>query len=117
MFLALCYAVIDPARREIRWVNAGQPHCFVLDADGAAHRLAATDPPLGMAAGAPHEASRPWDPTRDTLERTFVRPAVEYLGERFAWTLRAFQALTVLVALQTLLLLWLLFRTRPGPAP
>ena len=67
MFLALCYAVIDPARREIRWVNAGQPHCFVLDADGAAHRLAATDPPLGMAAGAPHEASRPWDPTRDTL--------------------------------------------------
>jgi hypothetical protein len=57
------------------------------------------------------------DDTRDTLERTFVRPAVEYLGERFAWTLRAFQALTVLVALQTLLLLWLLFRTRPGPAP
>ena len=36
MFLALCYAVIDPARGEIRWVNAGQPHCFVLDADGAA---------------------------------------------------------------------------------
>ena len=47
----------------------------------------------------------------------FRRFARAYLGERFAWTLRAFQALTVLVALQTLLLLWLLFRTRPGPAP
>lgn len=49
--------------------------------------------------------------TRVTLERAFVQPAVAYLGERFAWTLRAFQALTVLVALQTLLLLWLLFRS------
>jgi sigma-B regulation protein RsbU (phosphoserine phosphatase) len=67
MFLALCYAVIDPARQEIRWVNAGQPHAFVVAADGTVERLGATDPPLGLASAAPSEATKPWRPGSDTL--------------------------------------------------
>lgn len=62
------------------------------------------------------------DDTRLALERKFLKPLVEYLSERFRWTLKAFQALTVLVAIQTLLLLWLLFRSfrvvgTPGVLP
>ena len=67
MFLAFCYAVIDPAKGEICWVNAGQPHAFVVDPQGGTHRLAATDPPLGMGSSAPHESTRPWAKQRDTL--------------------------------------------------
>lgn len=51
------------------------------------------------------------DETRTTLERKLVKPLLEYLTERFHWTLKAFQALTLLVAVQTLLLVWLLFRS------
>ncbi len=51
------------------------------------------------------------DETRTALERKLLQPLLEYLTERFAWTLRAFQALTVLVAIQTLLLIWLLLRS------
>ena len=67
MFLALFYAVVDPARGEIRWVNAGQPGAFVMAADGTMHRLQATDPPLGMTSGRPHDAVRAWDRKTDTL--------------------------------------------------
>lgn len=49
--------------------------------------------------------------TRTALESKLLRPVIEYLSERFHWTLKAFQALTVLVAIQTLLLIWLLFRS------
>jgi hypothetical protein len=51
------------------------------------------------------------DETREVLERKVLGPMTSYLSERFHWTLKAFQALTVLVAIQTLLLLWLLFRS------
>lgn len=67
MFLALCYAVVDPARGELRWVNAGQPEAFVLAADGSFDRLAATDPPLGLTAAPLNEARRPWNRDTDTL--------------------------------------------------
>lgn len=67
MFLALCYAVIDPAAGEVRWVNAGQPQAFVFGGDGKAERLGATDPPLGLASARPAEASRPWHRETDTL--------------------------------------------------
>ena len=67
MFLALCYAVVDPAAGEIRWINAGQPHAFVVHADGTWDRLAATDPPLGLTSGSSHELARAWDSARDTL--------------------------------------------------
>jgi len=56
------------------------------------------------------------DDTRAAFEQKFLKPLTEYLGERFAWTLRAFQALAVLVAIQTMLLLFLIFRTYRHPA-
>ena len=49
--------------------------------------------------------------TRKALESKFVQPVIAYLAERFAWTLKAFHALTVLVIIQTVLLLWLLIRS------
>ena len=51
------------------------------------------------------------DKTREAIERKLLGPILQHLGERFHWTVKAFQALTVLAALQTLLLLWLLFRS------
>lgn len=55
------------------------------------------------------------DDNREALERKLLQPVTGYLSERFAWTLRAFQALTVLVAVQTFLLIWLLFRSYRPP--
>lgn len=55
------------------------------------------------------------DETRQALERKLLKPVIEYLSERFHWTLKAFQALAVLVAIQTLLLVWLLFRSFRPP--
>lgn len=55
------------------------------------------------------------DETRLALERKLLKPVIEYLTERFSWTLKAFQALTVLVAVQTCLLIWLLLRSYRGP--
>lgn len=54
------------------------------------------------------------DDTREALERKFLNPLIEHLSERFSWTLRAFQVLTILVAVQTLMLVWLLFRSYRG---
>jgi hypothetical protein len=51
------------------------------------------------------------DENRQALEKKVLLPILEYLGDRFHWTLKAFQALTVLVFIQTVLLIWLLFRT------
>jgi hypothetical protein len=57
------------------------------------------------------------DENRLALENKLVRPLLEYLTARFQWTLKAFQALTVLVAIQTFLLVWLLLRSyRAGAA-
>lgn len=54
------------------------------------------------------------DETRLAVEQKLLKPLIEYLTERFHWTLKAFQALTVLVAIQTILLIWLLFRSYGG---
>lgn len=54
------------------------------------------------------------DETRLAVEQKLLKPLIEYLTERFHWTLKAFQALTVLVAIQTILLIWLLFRSYAG---
>ncbi|MEY4608065.1 MAG: hypothetical protein RL625_282 [Gemmatimonadota bacterium] len=67
MFLSLCYAIVDHARGEIQWTNTGHPHAFVIDATGTAHRLQATDPPLGLGSAALQVRSRPWDRTADLL--------------------------------------------------
>lgn len=49
MFLSLCYVVIDPSAKELRYSNAGHPHAFVFRRDGGHERLTATDPPVGFA--------------------------------------------------------------------
>ncbi len=49
MFLSLCYVVIDPKAKELRYSNAGHPHAFVFRSDGGYERLTATDPPVGFA--------------------------------------------------------------------
>lgn len=54
------------------------------------------------------------DETRLAVEQKLLKPLIQYLTERFHWTLKAFQALTVLVAIQTVLLIWLLFRSYAG---
>ena len=51
------------------------------------------------------------DETKQAIEAKVLRPITAYLAEKFHWTLKAFQALTVLVAVQTVLLVWLLFRS------
>lgn len=48
--------------------------------------------------------------TREVLETRVVTPLVHYLAERFAWTVRLFQVVAVLVFFQTIILLWLLMR-------
>lgn len=54
------------------------------------------------------------DETREALQQKVLAPLAAYLSERFHWTLKAFQVLTILVAIQTLLLIWLLFRSYRG---
>ena len=67
MFLSLCYAVVDPEAGAIRWTNTGHPHAFVIGRDGTAHRLDATDPPLGLGPATLRVQSRPWDVQGDLL--------------------------------------------------
>lgn len=67
MFLTVCYVVIDPAKGELRYANAGHPHAFVVSADGALQRLEALDPPLGLGSAAPRVAARAWKRASDLL--------------------------------------------------
>lgn len=67
MFVSVFYGVIDPMRRRLRFANAGHPHAFVVGADGGVERLAASTPPLGMAAVVPATQEREWHPGADLL--------------------------------------------------
>ena len=67
MFLTVCYVVIDPAKGELRYANAGHPHAFVVNADGTIQRLEALDPPLGLGSAAPRVAMRDWKRGSDLL--------------------------------------------------
>lgn len=68
MFVSAFYAVIDRGRGELRYANTGHPHAFVMSEEGEFQRLAAIDPPLGMAAAVrPKTAKRPWKAGRDLL--------------------------------------------------
>jgi sigma-B regulation protein RsbU (phosphoserine phosphatase) len=67
MFISAFYAIVDRAAGELWYANTGHPHAFVFGADGSVERLAAADPPLGMAEGRPATVRRPWDPKGDLL--------------------------------------------------
>lgn len=53
--------------------------------------------------------------TRTQLESRVLAPMMRYLTDKFAWCVRLFQAVAVLVLVQTLLLLWLLARELRRP--
>lgn len=53
--------------------------------------------------------------TREQLETRVLAPIMRYLSDKFSWCVRLFQAVAVLVLVQTLLLLWLLARELRRP--
>lgn len=53
--------------------------------------------------------------TRAQLESRVLAPTLQYLGEKFSWGVRLFQAVAVLVFIQTIILLWLLARELRRP--
>lgn len=58
--------------------------------------------------------------TRERLESEVLTPVVRYVAHKFSWSVRLFQAVAVLVFIQTMVLLWLLLRDcrrPPLPAP
>jgi sigma-B regulation protein RsbU (phosphoserine phosphatase) len=71
MSLALVAAVLDDARREVRYANAGHPHAFLFrrGADGtvARERLMALSPPLGIADAPAVSRGVPFDAAHDAL--------------------------------------------------
>jgi sigma-B regulation protein RsbU (phosphoserine phosphatase) len=68
MYLSLFYGVLDPREGQMIYSNAGHPHAFVIHADGSYERLAATDPPVGIAGpDAYSQEVVPWVPGRDLL--------------------------------------------------
>jgi sigma-B regulation protein RsbU (phosphoserine phosphatase) len=68
MYLTLFYGVIDPAAGRIDYANAGHGHAFRITTGGAAERLPATSPPIGITDPAhTAEASAPWQSGEDLL--------------------------------------------------
>ena len=57
MYMTLFYGVIDPGRGELRYANAGHPYAYLLGSDGIG-RLAALDPPVGVAPLRPYRQAR-----------------------------------------------------------
>jgi serine phosphatase RsbU (regulator of sigma subunit) len=55
VYLTLFVGIVDTARGELRYVNAGHNPQFVLRADGGFERMASTGRPLGLLAGAGYE--------------------------------------------------------------
>lgn len=53
--------------------------------------------------------------TREQLESKVLSPVMQYLAVKFSWGVRLFQVIAVLVFIQTLILLWLLFREMRRP--
>jgi sigma-B regulation protein RsbU (phosphoserine phosphatase) len=67
MFISAFYGVVDRKRGELLYANTGHPHAFIVNASGTCDRLAATDPPLGMADEHPATLRRRWDAEHDLL--------------------------------------------------
>ncbi|MXX35457.1 MAG: serine/threonine-protein phosphatase, partial [Gemmatimonadetes bacterium] len=67
MYLSLCYCVLSPGTPEIAYSNAGHPHAFVVESDGTARRLFATDPPMGIGKPPYGQSAADWSPGEDIL--------------------------------------------------
>ncbi|MEX1258632.1 MAG: GAF domain-containing SpoIIE family protein phosphatase [Gemmatimonadota bacterium] len=68
MYLTLFYGVLDPARGELVYANAGHPHAFAVRGDGAVERLEAMDPPMGIAGTVEYgQRAVAWTPGADLL--------------------------------------------------
>ncbi len=68
MYLTLFYGVLDSDEGALVYTNAGHPHAFVVRADGTPDRLAATDPPVGIAGADSYgQASVSWSRASDLL--------------------------------------------------
>jgi sigma-B regulation protein RsbU (phosphoserine phosphatase) len=68
MYLTLFYCVVDSREGRLTYANAGHPHAFRIGRDGAAERLGATDPPMGMIPLEHyHEATIEWRAGQDLL--------------------------------------------------
>lgn len=67
MYLSLCYCVLAPGRSGIAYSNTGHPHAFVVQGDGTARRLFATDPPMGIGATPYGQSAVRWRPGEDLL--------------------------------------------------
>ncbi len=86
MFLTLFYGVVDPKAERVTYANAGHPHAFLVSCNtGAATRLEATRPPLGLAATHGQDMVVPWR-RKEALLCLFtdgVAEAASEDGERF----------------------------------
>ena len=68
MYLSLFYGILDPKKGTLTYANAGHPHAFAIHSDGTAERLAATDPPVGIAGPSSYgEKTLPWVSGKDLL--------------------------------------------------
>ena len=69
MSMSFFFGVINPVRRTLRYANAGHPQAFLIPGEGgAAHRLGATAPPLGLASRSRIEgAETTWRSGKDLL--------------------------------------------------
>jgi sigma-B regulation protein RsbU (phosphoserine phosphatase) len=68
MYLTVFYGVLDPEASRLSYANAGHAYAWRIPASGPAERLAATAPPLGLAAAATIERRQiPWSRGDDLL--------------------------------------------------
>lgn len=49
------------------------------------------------------------------MEETFLAPVIQHISRKFAWLSYSFQTVTVLVVVQTFLLLYLIYLVRSMP--
>jgi sigma-B regulation protein RsbU (phosphoserine phosphatase) len=67
-YLTAFYGILDPESGTLSYSNAGHPHAFVIHEDGTVDRLAATDPPIGIAGpDSYHQCAVPWAGDEDCL--------------------------------------------------
>ncbi len=57
-YLTLFLGILDPARRELRYLNAGHESPFLLRRDGAIERLTSTGRPIGLVTGGAYVENR-----------------------------------------------------------